>query len=131
VSLVRVRPAEWLAGAGGVVLIVSLFVGWASTVLVVILALLALAGPALLVEQAARVSPALPSALSALSVLAGLAAAIIVAVHLIVSGDGGAWLGLAGALGLLAGGWWSMGSERVRGVPAPEVEMRPAPPPGG
>jgi hypothetical protein len=131
VRLIRVRPAEWLAGAAGVVLIVSVFLGWVSTALGVILVLLALVGVALLVAQAARPSPALPTALSVLTVLAGLVATIIVAVRLIADGEGGAWLGLAGALGLLVAGWWSVATEPVRGMPLPEVRARPAPPPGG
>jgi hypothetical protein len=130
-KLVRVRPAEWLAGVAGVVLIASLFLGWASAVLDVILALLALAGLALLVAQAARPSPALPTALSVLTILAGFVATIIVVVRLLAEGEGGAWLGLAGALALLGAGWWSMATEDVRGMPMPEVRARPAPPPGG
>ena len=91
----------------------------------------ALLGVALLVAQAASPSPALPTALSILTVLAGFAATIVVAVDLLADGEGGAWVGLAGAVGLLAGGWWSMATEHVRGMPTPEVRARPAPPPGG
>jgi hypothetical protein len=157
-SLVRVRPGEWLAGAGGVLLIASLFLTWypapaappragatpyaplggfgtgwqAFAVVDVILTILALSGPALLVVQATWSSPALPATLSIVAILAGFVATILVAIELLTPPDGaglgaGAWLGLAGALGLLVGGWWSMGTETVRGVPQPDVEVRPAP----
>jgi hypothetical protein len=159
VRRVRVRPGEWLAGAAGVLLIVSLFLTWytapgfrplaratgyaplggfgtgwqAFAVADVLLTVLALSGVALLVAQAARSSPALPTALSIFTVLAGVVATIVVVVQLLGGPDGaslgaGAWLGLAGALGLLAGGWWSLATETVRGMPEPEVEVRPAPP---
>jgi hypothetical protein len=69
-------------------------------------------------------------------VLAGAAATIVVVIELLTPPDGmdvagGAWLGLAGALALLVGGWWSLATETVRGVAAPDMEVRPAPPPGG
>lgn len=156
-NLVRVRTAEWLAGAAGALLFISLFVTWypaagvkpgftgyaplggygtgwqAFAVADVVLTVLAATGPALLLAQATRESPALPSFLSAASVCAGFAATIVVVVHLLVRPDGsglgaGAWLALAGALGLLVSGWRSMAAEHVRGVPAPRVPVRPAPP---
>jgi hypothetical protein len=142
VNLVRVRAAEWVAGAAGAALFVSLFLTWygadgsgweAFAIADVVLAVLAASGPALLAAQATRRSPALPTALSVLSVLAGLAATIVVVVRLLDRPDTldpalGAWVGLAGAIGLLAGGWWSLHVAQVRGVPAPQVEIRPAPP---
>ena len=96
-----------------------------------VLAALALVGIALLVAQATRDSPALPTALSVITVLAGLIATIVVVVRLLDRPSAlglGAWLGLVGALALLAGGWWSLKAAHVRGVPGPEVEGRPAPP---
>jgi hypothetical protein len=108
--------------------------GWqAFAVADVLLTVLAVSGPALLAAQATRRSPALPAALSIVAILAGTAATVIVVVHLLARPDGadlgaGAAMGLAGALCLLAGGWWSMATEEVRGVPAPDVEARPAPP---
>ena len=119
-NLVRVRPGEWLAGAAAVLLIAAPFFD-------IVLTVLALPGLALLVAQAARRSPALPAALSIVTVLAGTAATIVVIVRLLGSPGTATWLSLAGALGLLAGGWWSMATETVRGVPLPEVEVRPAP----
>jgi hypothetical protein len=160
-SLVRVRPAEWLAAVAGAVLFASLFIVWyephgipvppgatgyaplpaptgwqAFSVLDIVLTVLATSGLLLLVVQASWRSPAVPSYLSVATVLAGAAATIIVVVRLLVRPEetglgAGAWIGLAGALGLLVCGWWSMGTEHVRGMPAPAVEARPAPPPGG
>jgi hypothetical protein len=40
----------------------------------------------------------------------------------------GAWLGLASTLAIAAGGWRSLATERVRGLPpGPEPELRPPP----
>jgi hypothetical protein len=44
---------------------------------------------------------------------------------------GGAWLGLAGAAAVAAGGWWSMADESPRRVADPPVQARPAPPAEG
>ena len=119
-SLVRVRPGEWLAGAAAVLLIAAPFFD-------VVLTILALPGLALLVAQAVRRSPALPTALSILTVLTGAAATIVAIVRLLASPGTAAWLVLGGALGLLSGGWWSLATETVRGMPSAEVEARPAP----
>lgn len=115
---------EWLAGAGGVVLIVSLYAG--PPALAVLLFLLALPAVALPVAQATRRSPALPVALAVLSGAGGLIAVILALVRLPGTA---AWLGVAGALGVLAGGWLSLRTEAVPGEPAPHVPRRPAPPP--
>jgi hypothetical protein len=143
VSLARVRPAEWAAGLAGAVLLVALFLPWYGTlaawdafdVIGVLLALLALPGPALLVAQAVRQTPAMGAALAIIGVLTGFVATILVAIRLIwPAANGalgaGAWLGLAGAVGLAAAAWWSMGTEVVPDMPAPDVEVRPAPPAG-
>lgn len=160
-SLARVRAGEWLAGAAGVLLLVALLLPWygtsptgstayapggrqaltawqAFTVVDVILALLALAGPALLAVQATRRSPALPTGMGVVTVTCGLVATILVIVELVVQPGGGAlvelapgaWIALAAAAGLLAGGWWSMATERSPGAPVPQVEVRRAPPTG-
>jgi hypothetical protein len=143
----RVRAGEWLAGAAGLVLIVSLFVDWyggpgadgPGVVTTVVLALLGLSGPALLAVQATRSSPALPAALSVVVVSCGALATLVVLVKLVLQpGDNaavdvaaGAWIALVAALGLLAAGWRSMGTERNPGAPVPRVEVRPAPPAAG
>jgi hypothetical protein len=147
----RVRAGEWLAGLAGAALIVTLFLDWYDTasgpvtawqafsVTDGLLALLALSGPALLAVQITRESPALPAALSVVCTTCGALAAAVVLVRLVVEpGEDavtglelGAWLGAAAALALLAGGWWSLESERTPGAPEPQVEVRPAPPPAG
>jgi hypothetical protein len=116
----RVRAGEWLAGAGGVVLLATL---WSTPpVIAVLLCLIALLAIALPVAQATRRSPALPVALAVLTVCAGIVAVPLAAVS-------GAWLALAAALGVLAGGWLSLRAEQVPGETAPHVPRRPAPPP--
>jgi hypothetical protein len=149
----RLRPGDLLAGLAGVALLVSLFLpwytvvpagnpdltGWQSfAVIDVLLALAAAVGIAVAVVTAVRRTPALPVALDVIAVLAGALATLLVAIR-ILNQPGpnefldvafGAWLGLAGAVGITAGGWWATADERNRGVPAPRVEVRPAPPPG-
>jgi hypothetical protein len=149
-SLRRIRGGEWLAGLAGVALIVSLFLDWydaapapltgwqAFVVTDVLLALLALSGPLLLTFQATRESPALPTGISIICTSCGALAAAIVLVRLVVEPKAdlvsgiaaGAWIGLAAALALLAGGWWSLESEHNAGATVPPVEVRPSPPRG-
>ena len=144
----RVRGGEWLAGLAGAGLIVSLFLHWydartgpltgwqAFAVSDVLLALLALCGPLLLAFQAARESPALPTGTSIVCTTCGALAAAVVLVRIVVEPEAdrvtgiaaGAWLGLAAALALLAGGWWSLESEHNAGATVPPVELRPSPP---
>jgi len=157
----RVRGADWIAGAGGVALLASLFTGWYSgaalsapgvgyapldlglngwqafSVLDLVLALLALSPLALVALQATRDSPSLPVAFSVLSTVAG-ALALLLILYRIVDQPGpneavevelGAWLGLAAATAMTAGGWRSMRVEAMPGVPPPAVEDLPAPAP--
>jgi hypothetical protein len=116
----RVRAGEWLAGAGGVVLLVALWS--APPVIAVLLCVAALLAIAMPVAQATCRSPALPVALAVLTTCAGIVAVPLAAVA-------GTWLGVAGALGALAGGWSSMRAEGVPGETPPRVPRRPAPPP--
>jgi hypothetical protein len=139
----RLRDGEWLAGAGGVALLASLFLDWygdltawqALAVIDVVLAVLALVPLALVVAQATRRSPAVPVALSVLTVPAGALAAALVAFRLIdlpsgaVEVHGGAWLALGAALLAAVGGWRSMRAEQTPGVALPPVRALPAPPP--
>jgi hypothetical protein len=113
--------------------------GWeAFAVIDILLALAAAVGIAVAVVTALRRTPALPVALGVIAVLAGALATLLVVIRILnqpgpnefVEVAIGAWLGLAGAMGLVAGGWWATADERNRGVPAPRVEVRPAPPPG-
>jgi uncharacterized membrane protein len=123
----RLRAGEWLAGAGGVAVIATVWAGPA--VLAVLLAVLALPAVALPVTQATRRSPAVPVALGVLAGTAGIVAALLALVRLLDRPGAGAWIGLAGAVAALAGGWLSMRAEHIPGEVAPHVPRRPAPPP--
>jgi hypothetical protein len=104
----RLRDGEWIAGAGAVALVASMFLHWygvaleipdriigadgvaielgepeataweAFGLLDVVLLLLALPPLALVVAQATRLSPAIPVALSVLTSLAGMLAALLI-----------------------------------------------------
>jgi len=141
----RLRDGEWLAGAGGAALLAALFLDWygdqtawqAFALIDVLLALLALVPLALVAAQATRRSPAVPVALSVVTPLAGALAAALIAFRIVdppgaddaFAAHGGAWLGLAAALLVVAGGCRSIRVERIPGAPAVPVEALPAPPP--
>jgi hypothetical protein len=139
----RLRDGEWLAAGGGAALLASLFLDWygglsawrALAVLDLLLALVALVPLVLAVLQATRRSPALPVAFSVLTGPAG-ALAVLLILFRIVDLPGpdalrevhaGAWLGLAAAVLIVAGGWRSLRVERIPGAPAPPVEVLPTP----
>jgi hypothetical protein len=142
------KPGDWLAGLGGAVLIVSLFLdwytvsgrnltGWRSfSVIDVLLFLAGLLGVALAVTTALRRTPAVPVALGVLTSPVGALATLLVLIRIVdppgpnqfISLGAGVWIALAGALAVSAGAWWSLGDERNRGVPGVPVELRPAPP---
>lgn len=150
-DLRRLRAGEWIAGLGGAALLVSLFLpwyggaarglttvtGWQSlAVLDVLLALAALGALALPVVTAAQRVPAVPIALASLVTMEGLLAAALVLVRVgFVPGEAdgrewGLWLGLAGALAILAGGAAAMRDERLsRPGRGTDASGRPAPPP--
>jgi hypothetical protein len=123
----RLRGGECIAGAGGVLLLGSVWAGPA--VLAILLALAAPPAIALPVAQASSRAPALPVALGVLTSTAGAVALVLALVRLLDNPGGGAWIGLTGALGVLVGGWLSMRAERVPGEVPPHVPRRPAPPP--
>jgi hypothetical protein len=143
-GLRRLRAGEWLAGAGGIALIVSLLLPWfneqsgyeALTVIDVLLTLLALLAIALPVLQATRDSPALPVAAAVLTATFGILGVLLVLFRVIddpFSGaerDTGIWLALAATVAIEAAGWLSLDNERVEGLPPDlESELRPAPQP--
>ena len=144
----RLRAGEWLAAAGGVVLLVSLFLPWygllgadvsgfeALSVIDLLLVLLALLAIALAVLQATQDSPAMPvggrgpharrSGCSAScsccsgSIFEPESSALEVEI--------GAWIALAATVAITAGGWLSLMNEHVRGLPPDiEPELRPTP----
>jgi hypothetical protein len=148
--LTRLRPADWVAGLGGVALLVSLFLPWydvtgverhltgwqAFSVIDVILALAAVVGIAVAVTGAVRRTPTMPVGFAVLGVPVG-ALAVLLALVRVLDPPGpndlldlavGSWLGLVGALAVAAGAWWSMADERNRRAPEVPVEVRPAPP---
>jgi hypothetical protein len=144
------KAGDWLAGLGGVALLVSLFLPWyrvaggegdlsgweAFSVIDVLLALAGLTGIGLAVLTAVRRTPAVPVAFGVVGGPIGLLAALIVLIRIVdppgpndLLGPGpGAWLSLAGALAVASGAWVSLRDERNRGVPAVPIEARPAPP---
>jgi hypothetical protein len=152
----RLRDGEWIAGAGAVALLVSMFLHWyaldtallggiaaeatawqAFDVLDIVLALLALVPLALMFTQATRLSPAIPAFFSVMTVVAGGLAALLI-LYRIVNQPGpngvvdvqvGAWLGVLAAAVIAAGGWRSTRVEPVPGQPMPPVEQLPAPAP--
>jgi hypothetical protein len=141
----RLRDGEWIAGVGGVGLLVSLLLDWYSgasawqafSVLDVVLALLALVPLALVVLQATRESPSLPVAFSVLTTLAGALATLLILYRILnqpgpndrVEVELGAWIGLAAAAIAAVGGWRSLREEEIPGIPLPPVEELPVPAP--
>jgi hypothetical protein len=138
------RRAEPLAGLGGLLLLVSLFLPWyrveaqdftawqALAVIDVLVALLAL--PAILVPvlSLATRGPAKAIAIAVIASAIGWLAILLVAVRLIFPPHGldlryGAWVALAGALLAWVGSWLSMRDELTPGAVAPEIPRRPAP----
>ncbi len=147
----RLRDGEWIAGAGGLALLASMFLHWYGLdvsfgplaasmteatawqifdVLDVVLALLALVPLALVFTQATRPSPAIPVFFSVMTVLAGLLAALLILYRIlnqpgpneIVEVQVGAWLGLLAAVVVAAGGWRSLRVEPIPGTAMPPVE---------
>jgi hypothetical protein len=136
IDLRRLRPAEALALPAGLLLAVALFLPWfdeaggrqdawhALTVAAVPAALAALAALALAAATVTQRSPALPLACAVSTTLLGLLASVLVVVFAAAPPTGasarcyGLWLGLAGALGVLAAAWLSLRDERpLWGVP--------------
>jgi hypothetical protein len=149
VGIERLRAGEWLAAAGGVVLLVSLFLPWyglgglyvsgfeAFTVIDVLLALLAVLAIALAVLQATQDGPAMPVGAAVLTATLGKVGVLLVLFRIVdepgadfVELRAGAYIALAATVAITAGGWRSLMNEHVRGLP-PDVEpdLRPTPAP--
>jgi hypothetical protein len=156
-DLRRLRVGEWITGAGGLLLLIALFLDWygapsetaweAFSVLDVILAIVGLAALSVPIVTATHRVPAVPLALESLVALLGLIALILVLVRVLnLPGDAdgreiGLWLGLIATLAIFGGGMIGMRDERrspqgrhtdLTGVPVsspPEIETLPAPRP--
>jgi hypothetical protein len=146
-GVTRLRAGEWLALAGGVVLLVSLFLPWygldrasvsgfeAFSVIDLLLALLALLAIALAVLQVTRDGPAMPVGAAVLVATLGKVGVLLVLLRIIVEPESsalevrlGAWFALAATVAITAGGWLSLMNEHVRGLPPDvEPELRPTP----
>lgn len=151
-SLVRLRPADWLTGVAGVLSLLLLWAPWYSVsdgtidawqafglldVLIVLTALLAIA---LWVVTATRDTPELPVAMDVLCATLASITALLVIIRLldVPHGDfttGREWGVVAGtivAIAVAAGAWAAMRDERARDMrPGPEVQAMPAPPADG
>ena len=147
----RVRAGDVLAGAAGVLLLVSTFLPWytiqdrdddltawaAFSVVDVLIAIVALLGIAVAVTQVAGRGPALPVALGVITSTLALAGSLLLLYRILnqpgpneaIGVSVGAWIGLLGSLGVFAGAWRSLSDERPRPVdpPAPEPRRRPTP----
>jgi hypothetical protein len=134
------RRAEPLAGLGGGLLLVSLFLPWygdrsgwqALAVIDVLLALLALLAIAVPVASAATRGPARSIGTAVLASALGWIAVLLVVFRLLDNPGPvrvGAWLALAGSILAWVGSWLSMRDESTPGATAPELPRRPAPAP--
>ena len=121
--------------------------GWeAFAVTDLVLALAGLLGVASVVVAATQRTVAIPVAFSSITVLVGMIALFLVALRLLFEpapqGAGelassvdvrkaiGAWIALAGGVGLTAGAWMGMHDERIgEGSGPAEIVRRPAPRP--
>jgi hypothetical protein len=137
------RRAEPVAGLGGLLLLVALFLPWygpenvtgwqALTVIDVLLALLALVAVAVPVISGATRGPAKPVAIEVIASAIGWLAVLLVAIRLVFPPDDlslryGVWLALAGALIGWIGSWMSLRDESTPGAVPADVPRRPAPP---
>jgi hypothetical protein len=152
-DLRRLGAGEWILGAAGLALLVSLFCPWYGTpgpgasdlsawealaVTDVLLALIAAFALLVPVVTAAQRVPAIPLALDALVFSAGLLGSVLVLIRALALPDGAEgrewalWLGLAATIAILVGAALAMRDERLStpgrptdagGVPAPPSEL--------
>ena len=107
----------------------------ALSVLDVLLALIAASGVLLAIVTAAQETPAVPVAVSALVALAGMVGVLLVLFRVLDIPDwaGGRawalWLGLASALGIVAGSILAMRDEIRPDAVEPDIDLIPAPRP--
>jgi hypothetical protein len=142
-NLRRLRAGEWMAAVSGVALLVSLFLPWYGPASLtaweslgaidVLLAFVAATGVLLAIAAATQPVAAVPIALSALVTFAGLFGVVLVLFR-VLDLPGGAsgrewalWLGLAGAIGIVAGAITAMREERSTEAAPVKIESLPAP----
>jgi hypothetical protein len=143
------RKGEVLAGAGAVALLVSLFLPWyglgpvpaevtgwgAFSVVDVILLATGLLGLAVPVTCLLHRTPAIPVGVALVACGVASLVTLLVLYRMIdqpgpddlVEVRAGAWLGLAGVVAIVAGGWIAMADERMEVAEVPFVPARPAP----
>jgi multisubunit Na+/H+ antiporter MnhB subunit len=142
-DLRRLRAGEWVAAASGVALLVSLFLPWygpesrtaweSLAAIDVLRAFVAASGVLLAIATATHAVPAVPIALSALVTFAGIFGVLLVLFRVLDLPDGttgrewALWLGLAGAVGIVAGAVIAMREERAIEAAPVKVESLPAP----
>jgi protein-S-isoprenylcysteine O-methyltransferase Ste14 len=148
-STARIRTADAMTGAWGLVLLGSLFLDWytrpqggvsawgAFAVLDVLLGLLALLAILVPVVAAANEAPAWPVATLVLSTAFAFLTSLFLLYRLLdqpgpdgaVAVDAGAWLGSFALLGLFMAAAIALRDERAPGVAGPgEIPVMPAPP---
>jgi hypothetical protein len=158
-DLRRLGVGEWMASISGVVLLVSLFLPWypfeicvvpytdlsracptmsgweALGAIDVLLAFVAASGVLVGIVTAVQQVPAVPIATSALVMIGGTFGVLLVLFRVIDLPDGAAgreWpllLGLAGAIGIVAGAFIAMRDEIRPGATRPDIPAIPAPRP--
>jgi hypothetical protein len=130
------RKAEPIAGLGGLLLLVALFLPWnahetgweAMSVIDILLALLALLALAVPITSLATKGPAKAVGTALIASAFVWPAIVLVAIKLLSDSDTGAWLALAGSILAWAGSWFSLKDESTPGAAVPDVPRRPAPP---
>src|SRR3954468_4030007 len=163
-DLRRLRVGEWVLALSSAAILVSLFLpwyergdttvsGWESfTIIDILLAAIAIFALTAVVAAATQPTTAVPISFEALSVLFGLVASVLALVRVLDVPDfgGGGWgtaagayLGLAGAVGIAAGSLGAIRDERLSppgkhtdmtgrpAAPPPEIEGIPPPRPEG
>ena len=149
-ELSRLRAGELIAAAGGLALLLVMFLDWYEaagvglsawvvfTITDVVLALAGVTAVMLAVVTAARRSPALPVAGSVITATIGVVATLLV-LYRIINQPGPnefievkfpAFLGFLCVLAIAVGGWLSMRDEEWPDAPVP-TDVRPAPPAEG
>ena len=145
------RRAEPVAGVGGALLLIALFLPWyglqdiaavhvnawqAFSITDVLLALIALPAIAVPIVSRTAEGPAKPIDAAVIASATGRLAVLLVAYKLLnppgpnelVELRYGGWLALAGALVARIGSLLTMRDESTPGAVAPDIQRRPAPP---